>query len=66
MFRNRVAQVKFVKETPTSETDAERNIFEGPEVAAAYAEVVKDVVTHTALVVGGVYAACKIIARICK
>lgn len=38
----------------------------GPEIAAAYAEVFKDVVTHTALVVGGVFIACKIVGRICK
>lgn len=66
MFGNRVAQVKFVKETPAPETDTERNIFEGPEIAAAYSEVAKDLITHAALTIGGVYAACKIIARICK
>lgn len=36
------------------------------EIAAAYAEIAKDLVTHTALTVGGVWAACKIIGRICK
>lgn len=38
----------------------------GPQIAAAYAEVAKDFITHTALVVGGVFAACQIIKRICK
>jgi hypothetical protein len=38
----------------------------GPEVAAAYAEIAKDFITHAALTIGGVYAACKIVGRICK
>lgn len=63
MFRNRSFNVKMVKDT---EPEGDRDIFEGPVVAAAYAEIIKDVVTHTALVVGGVFAACKIIGRICK
>jgi hypothetical protein len=66
MFRNRVAQVKFVKEQKPDEVDGERNIFEGPEVAAAYAEIAKDLITHAALTIGGVFIACKIVGRICK
>lgn len=67
MFKNRAVQMEFVKKDKKDDAAGEpTNIFEGPEIAAAYAEVIKDVVTHTALVVGGVYAACKIIGRICK
>lgn len=49
-----------------TEFDADRDPFEGVQVAAAYAEIAKDLVTHTALTIGGVFAACKIIERICK
>lgn len=68
MFRNRAFQVKVVKDQASAknESDGDRNVFEGVEVAAAYAEVVKDVVTHAALTIGGVWAACKIVERICK
>lgn len=68
-LKNRSFAVKVLKDEDINggpEIDPNRNPFEGPEIAAAYAEVIKDVVTHTALVVGGVYAACKIIGRICK
>jgi hypothetical protein len=67
MFGNRAVKMTFIKdkETPT-ETAGDRNIFEGPEVAYAYAAVAKDFVTHTALVVGGVWIVCKIVGRFCK
>lgn len=67
-MKNRSFNVKMVKDNP----DGPQAIFEspdpflGPQVIGAYAEVVKDVVTHTALTVGGVYTACQIIKRICK
>lgn len=70
MIRNKSINVKLVSdrnmnaEEPSSESNG--NPFEGVEVAAMYAEIVKDVVTHTALTIGGVYAACKIIGRICR
>jgi hypothetical protein len=38
----------------------------GVQVAAAYADVVKDVVTHATLLIGGVYAACQIVKRLCR
>jgi hypothetical protein len=68
LFKNKAVQFKVVKDSTTStdEQDPDRNIFEGVEVAAAYAEVLKDVVTHASLVIGGVWAACKIVERICK
>ena len=50
----------------TSEPTADHDPLDGVVVAAAYAEIFKDVVTHTALTVGGVAAAYKIIERICK
>lgn len=57
-------QSKLVKddETPAQERDPMENVV----VVAAYAEIVKDVVTHSALTIGGVFAACQIIKRICK
>lgn len=66
MFRNRSFNVKMVRDVTGDEVDPNRNVFEGPEIAAAYAEVAKDFVTHAALTIGGVWAACKIIERICK
>ncbi len=65
MFKNRSFNVRMVKDQD-NETASDRDPFMGPVVAAAYAEVLKDVVTHTALTVGGVWAACKIVGRICK
>lgn len=49
-----------------AEVDSDYDPMVGVQVAAAYAEIAKDLVTHTALTVGGVWAACKIIGRICK
>lgn len=67
MFRNRAFQVKIVKEPkPSSDSPEESNIFESVEVAAAYAEIIKNVVTHTALVIGGVFIVCKIVERVCR
>lgn len=40
--------------------------FVGVQVAAAYADVAKDFITHAALTIGGVFAVCKIVERICK
>lgn len=40
--------------------------FVGVQVAAAYADVAKDLITHAALTIGGVFAVCKIVERICK
>lgn len=70
-FRKKSFIVKIAKDSdlnghiPTIDTD-ENNPYEGVEVAAAYAEVAKDFITHSALVIGGVFAACKIIERICR
>lgn len=66
-LRNRSINVKLVDDpTAPTETDPNRDPFEGPEVLAAYSEVAKDFITHTALTVGGVMAAYQIIKRICK
>lgn len=67
MFKNRAVKMTFVKDQEkSSESTEDRNIFEGAEVASAYAAVAKDFVTHTALTIGGVWAACKIVERICR
>lgn len=50
----------------STEPENDRDPFEGVQVAAAYAEIAKDLVTHTAFTIGGVFAACKIIERICR
>ncbi len=68
MFKNRSFNVKVVKDsaTPVEVVDPDRNPFEGVEIAAAYAEVAKDFITHAALTIGGVMAGVAIIKRICK
>lgn len=69
-LRNRSFAVKVLKDEDINgngaEPDPNRNIFEGVEVAAAYADIAKDVITHAALTIGGVWAACKIVERICR
>lgn len=69
MFGRRAIQLQFVtpqeaKHKAESETD--KDPLEGPNVAAAYSAVAKDFITHTALTVGGVWAVCKIVERICR
>lgn len=70
MFGNRsrrAVQMTFPKvSTNGDEPSEDRNPFEGVEVAAAYADIAKDLITHAALTIGGVWAACKIVERICK
>lgn len=68
-LRNKTVAVKVLDDKQLNGNavlDTDRDPMEGVQVAAAYADIFKDVVTHTALVVGGVYAACKIIGIICK
>jgi hypothetical protein len=60
-------QSRLVRDPNTGETTAEeRDPMETVVVVAAYAEIVKDVVTHSALTIGAVYTGCMIIRRICK
>lgn len=40
--------------------------FETVELVQAYADIAKDLITHAAFTIGGVFAACKIVERICK
>lgn len=66
-MKNHSVNVKVVRDQDTENNDTTTtDPFEGVEVAAAYAEIAKDLITHAALTIGGVYAACKIIGRICK
>lgn len=58
-------QSKLVRENGDTPVESS-NPMEGVEVAAAYAEIAKDLITHAALTIGGVWAACKIVERICK
>lgn len=67
-LKNRSVNLKFVKDSdvasdgPTIVSDPAEMV----ELVEAYAEIAKDFITHAALTIGGVYAACKIIGRICK
>lgn len=68
-MKNTAIKVKVVndKENPNSTPEQDSaDAWENVEIAAAYAEIAKDVITHAALTIGGVFAACKIIGRICK
>lgn len=67
-MKNRSINVKVVNDEDQNGASSEfpNDPFEGVEVAAAYAEVAKNFITHTALVVGGVYSLCKVVERICK
>lgn len=70
-FRNRAVQLQFVKpqtkhEAPEETDTSNKDPYEAVNVAAAYSAVAKDFITHTALTIGGVFAACKIIERICR
>lgn len=66
--RNRTIGIKLLEDEgqTSTPTDPNHDPWQNVQVAAAYAEIAKDVVTHTALTIGGVWAACKIIGRICK
>lgn len=66
LLRNRSFNVKVVKDAEVIEPGIDRDPMEGVQVAAAYADVAKDLITDAALTIGGVWAACKIIERICK
>lgn len=52
--------------TKNAEPEEAVDPLEGVVVAAAYVELAKDLITHAAFTIGGVYAACKIVERICK
>jgi hypothetical protein len=67
-MKNKTIGVKLLDDQSINgaEPDPNHNPFEGVEVAAAYADIAKDLITHAALTIGGVWAACKIVERICK
>lgn len=66
-MKNRTIGLKVLDDRVINNEDAPAtDPWANVEIAAAYAEIAKDVITHTALTVGGVWAACKIIGRICK
>lgn len=72
-LKNRSFVVKTVRDQDLNgvigtsvEEDPNNNPYEGVEIAAAYAEVAKDFITHTALVVGGTFILCQIAKRLCK
>lgn len=70
MFGNRSFNIKLVKDakikTVIDHEAPSNDAFKNVELAAAYADVVKDLITHAAVTVGVVYSACKIISRLCK
>lgn len=54
-------------DNPTHDViDADYDPMQNVAVVEAYAEIAKDFITHAAFTIGGVFAACKIIERICK
>lgn len=57
--------IRPVREKKT-DGDLSTDPFIGVEVAAAYSAVAKDLITHAAVTIGGVFAACQIVKRICK
>lgn len=67
-FRNKSINVKVVRDESANGSSSEtpEDPFVGVEVAAAYAEVAKDFITHAALTIGGAFCICKIVERICK
>lgn len=68
-MRNTSVNVKLVSDKDKENTTTEQDMADAwanVEIAAAYAEIAKDVITHAAFTIGGVFAACKIIERICK
>lgn len=67
-MRNKTIGVKLLddRDLNGSAPDDDYDPMVGVQVAAAYAEIAKDVITHAALTIGGVFAACKIVERICR
>lgn len=71
-FNGNVAGVPFAFDTHKTAGDTsdspspERNPYENVEIAAAYADIAKDLITHAALTIGGVVAGVAIIKRICR
>lgn len=69
LFGNRSLVVKSVRDKDirsSGESGEEVDPFLGPRVAAAYSDVAKDLVTHVALTIGGVFIGCKIVERIMR
>lgn len=70
MFKNRSILLKMIKDTDLENTDLENTSAEDPrvavEVAAAYAEILKDAVATIAVVTGSIWCVCKIVERICR
>lgn len=65
MFKNRSILLKMIKDTDLENTSAEDPRV-AVEVAAAYAEIVKDAVATIAVVTGSIFCLCKIVERICR
>jgi hypothetical protein len=66
-FRNRSLLIKPVKDNDYLNGDSPLiETIMTPEVAAAYSEVAKDFITHTALTIGAVFITCKIVERLTR
>lgn len=65
-LRNRSLNVKVVNDKDGTPVDPNADPFEGVEVAAAYAEVAKDFITHTVVTIGIAFAGYKILERLCR
>lgn len=65
-FVVKVANDQDLNGSGAESVDPNHNPYESVEIAAMYADIAKDVITHAAFTIGGVFAACKIIERICR
>lgn len=54
------------KNATDAPVDPNANPYEGVEIAAMYSEIAKDFIAHAAFTIGGVWAACKIVERVCR
>lgn len=64
-WKRHSVNLKVVKD-PKAPVDTPEEIQASVDAVAAYAEIIKDVVTHTAIVVGGVWCICKVVERLCR
>jgi hypothetical protein len=72
LFRNYSVQTQSKLVRDSSNGDGPTTIIDsldpmmGPEIVAAYSEIAKDFITHSALVIGGTYIACRIVKALTK
>jgi hypothetical protein len=67
-MKNRSFNVKMVRDDTPGNADSfvPADPMLGPEIAAAYADIAKAFITHATVTIGGIWAACKVVERICR